>query len=78
MNKVYKTRNVVPIQKAITANKKVVEVGLFLTAGQLRRLESMMEKWGVQMSVLPEPEVPYQNLTEWYDECTEHYGEVEP
>lgn len=51
--------------------RKVVEVGLHLTAGQLRRLESLMDKWGVKMAVLPEAEPPYKNLSEWFTECTE-------
>lgn len=60
--------------KPIVATKKVVEVGLYLTAGQLRRLETLMVKWNVKMAVLPEPEPPYANLTEWYAECAEWYG----
>ncbi len=63
---------------APTISKKVVEVGLYLTAGQLRRLEAMMAKWNVQMSVLPEPETPYANLQDWFNECTEWYGEYKP
>lgn len=51
--------------------RKVVEVGLYLTAGQLRRLESLMDKWGVKMAVLPEADPPYKNLSEWFLECTE-------
>lgn len=60
--------------KLIMNPKKVVEVGLLLTAGQLRRLETLMAKWNVKMAVLPEPETPYSNLTEWYSECSEWYG----
>ncbi len=63
---------------APAVSKKVVEVGLYLTAGQLRRLESLMVKWNVQMSVLPEPETPYASLKEWHDECVEYYGEYKP
>lgn len=61
------------VPKQLIQKKKVVEVGLFLTAGQLRRLESLMVKWNVQMSVLPEPDEPYRDLHEWYDECSEWY-----
>ena len=56
--------------KSKTATTKVVEIGLVVTAGQLRRLEMLMAKWGVKMAVLPEPDPPYKNLTEWYLECT--------
>ena len=60
--------------KPVVTAKKVVEVGLYMTAGQLRRLEALMVKWNVQMSVLPQPDEPYKNLAEWRDECSEHYG----
>lgn len=60
--------------KPIINPKKVVEVGLCMTAGQLRRLETLMAKWNVKMAVLPEPETPYTDLSEWYAECTEWYG----
>lgn len=60
--------------KPVIQKKKIIEVGLFLTAGQLRRLESLMAKWNVEMSVLPEPEEPYRDLREWYDECSGWYG----
>lgn len=57
--------------KSRQAVAKVVEIGVCVTPGQLRRLELLMVKWNVKMAVLPEPEVPYKNLTEWWLECTE-------
>ncbi len=62
------------LKTAVTQKKKVVEVGLYLTAGQLRRLEALMSKWSVQMAVLPEPSEPYMDLREWFDECAEWYA----
>lgn len=54
--------------------RKVVEIGVHITASQLRRLEMMMQKWGVKMAVLPECDPPYRNLTEWYAECSGEEG----
>ena len=60
------------VQKSRSVEKKkVVEIGVYLTAGKLRRLEALMVKWGVKIAILPEADPPYANLTEWYLECTE-------
>ncbi len=64
------TKPKVVVQK-MQPPRKVVEIGLYLTAGQLRRLEILMGKWDVKMAVLPEATPPYKNLTEWFLECTE-------
>lgn len=57
--------------KPIIESKKVVELGVYVTAGQLRRLEKILGNWSIKFSVLPEPEVPYADLAEWVEECTE-------
>lgn len=60
--------------KRDTNPRKVVEIGVFVTAGQLRRLESLMGRWNVPISVLPEVEPAYRDLPEWYEYMT---GETE-
>lgn len=65
-----------PRSRPIIEPKKVVEIGVYVTASQLRRLEGMMEKCGVKFSVLPEPDIPYRGLAEWFEECSDDYGTV--
>ena len=55
--------------KPIIEKKKVVELGIYATAGQLRRLEAILKKWSIPCSVLPQPETPYRDLNEWFEEC---------
>lgn len=51
--------------------KKVVELGVYVSAPQLYRLERMIRKWGIEVVTLPECEPPYANLREWFEECSE-------
>lgn len=57
--------------------RKVVEIGVYLTAGQLRRMESLMENMGVEFSILPEADPPYKTLAEWYDDLTRETDSLE-
>lgn len=61
--------------KPVIESKKVVELGIYVTAGQLRRLEKILGEWSVKFSVLPEPDVPYRDLVEWREECSAAYKE---
>lgn len=60
-----------------TNPRKVVEIGVFVTAGQLRRLDALMGKWNVPVSVLPEAEPPYKDLAEWYEDLTKETETLE-
>lgn len=57
--------------RPIIEPKKVVELGVYVTAGQLQRLERILGNWSIKYAVLPQCEPPYQDLAEWVEECTE-------
>ncbi len=62
-------RSTKPRTRVIIEPKKVVEIGVFVSAGQLSRLEKILDNWSIKYSVLPEPDVPYADLSEWFEEC---------
>ncbi len=55
--------------------KKVVELGVYVTAGQLSRLETILGNWSIKFAVLPEPDEPYRDLVEWVEGCSGTYKE---
>ncbi len=64
-----------PRSKPVIETKKVVELGVYVTAGQLSRLEKILSNWNIKFSVLPEPDEPYRDLAEWHAECAGVYKE---
>ncbi len=61
--------------RVIIEPKKVVELGVYVSAGQLSRLEKILSNWSIKYSVLPQPDEPYADLSEWYEECAAAYKE---
>ncbi len=60
--------------RVIIEPKKVVEFGVYVSAGQLSRLEKILGNWSIKYSVLPECEPPYRDLAEWFEECSNPEG----
>jgi len=64
-----------PRSKPLIESKKVVELGVYVSAGQLSRLEKILSNWSIKYSVLPQPDEPYRDLDEWFEECSATYKE---
>ncbi len=61
--------------RPIIEPKKVIEIGVYVTAGQLARLEKILGNWSIKYAVLPQPDVPYEDLAQWHAECAGVYKE---
>ncbi len=65
-----------PRSRPIIEPKKVIEIGVYVTAGQLARLEKILGDWSIKYAVLPQPDEPYADLSEWFEECSQTYKET--